>query len=71
MPDEDRLVAAIMDLTNQVSRFAWAQEVFAKSTFEEGVFEETPCAKCGSMLVPVKAETCPACLEPKKEKTDG
>jgi hypothetical protein len=71
MPDEDRLVAAIMDLTNQVSRAAWANEVRTRMELEKGSFEKDPCAKCGCMIVPTEAAVCPACLEPKKEKTDG
>lgn len=76
MPDEDRIVAAIMDLTKQVSRVAWALEARAilDAVSEEGedqLHEETPCSCCGSQLVPVLADACPACLEPKKEKTDG
>jgi uncharacterized OB-fold protein len=71
MPDEDRVVAAVMDLTKQVSRAAWAVEVRVLIDGNEKKYEKTPCPCCGSQLVPVQADTCPACLEPKKEKTDG
>ena len=76
MPDEDRVVAAIMDLTKQVSRVAWALETLGiinavDDGDEDPFYEEAPCPCCGSQLVPVLAEACPACLEPKKEKTDG
>jgi len=68
MRDEDRLVAAIEDLTNQVARVAWALE----STRMTAVYQhENPCSKCGSQLVLANADDCPACLEPKKEKVDG
>lgn len=72
MPDEDRLVAAIMDLTNQVARVAWALEQgrIAPVPGEFG-YEAVPCARCGSQLVLIAEETCSACLEPKKEKSDG
>lgn len=70
MPDEDRVVAAIMDLTNQVARVAWANEIRIKREMTKDTFEDPPCSKCGSMLVPVEAEVCPACLEPKKESHD-
>ena len=71
MPDEDRVVAAIMDLTNQVARVAWAVEVRTIMELVKESFEDKPCAKCGCMIVPVERDACPACLEPKKEKTDG
>jgi rubrerythrin len=70
MPDEDRVVAAIMDLTNQVARAAWAMEVRTRMELEKGSFESDPCPKCGCMIIPVQAEACPACLEPKKESHD-
>lgn len=71
MPDENRIVAAIMDLTKQVSRAAWALEARVISESDGEEYEEAPCPCCGSQLVPVTAEACPACLEPKKEKPDG
>jgi hypothetical protein len=71
MPDENRVVAAIMDLTKQVSRAAWALEAVAISKSDGEDFEDDPCRCCSSQLVPVLADVCPACLEPKKEKTDG
>lgn len=71
MRDEDRLVAVIADLTNQVSRAAWAAEARLRITMNAGTFEDKPCSKCGCMIVPTDREECLACLEPKKEKIDG
>jgi hypothetical protein len=71
MPDENRIVAAIMDLTKQVSRVAWAVEVRVRIDGNENHYEKDPCPCCGSVLVLRKADACSACLEPKKEKTNG
>jgi hypothetical protein len=69
MPDEDRVVVAIMDLMNQVARVAWALETAFLDMSH--AYEDAPCARCLSQLVPVGADKCPACYEPTKEKTDG
>jgi hypothetical protein len=72
MPDNDeRLIAAVNQLTDQVSRLAWAQEALVRGRFENGVFEGKTCRTCGSMLVPVEYPCCAACREPKPVKTDG
>jgi len=75
MPDEERLIAAIMDLANQVARVAWALETARIDTPDlvdgSAVYEQDPCSKCGSQLVMVDEPNCPACLEPKKEDSDA
>ena len=71
MHDEDRLVAAISDLTNQLARIAWAVESLHLNSDDHDAYEMVPCSKCGSQLVLQCSETCSACLESKKEKTDG
>lgn len=65
--DEDKIANAIVDLTHQLSRVAWAIEVERIGSMPNNTFEQAPCSKCGSQLMPIEGDTCPACLEVKKD----
>lgn len=72
--DENRIVAAIMDLANQVARVAWALESQRiADTDDKGrpVYGLDPCPRCGSFLVLTREDNCSACLTPKKEAPDA
>lgn len=72
--DEERVLLAIKDLTQQVSRLAWAQEVAFISSLPKEVLSVLlggVCHQCGSQLVHRDAEICPACREPIMDKSDG
>ena len=68
--EDDRVVAALAELTKQVSRVAWALEVQVIKGSTVGTLEISPCTQCGSQLVVVGLPLCPACLEPKKGTSD-
>ena len=68
--DADKVVAAINELMFQVCRVAWALEVPFLAP-EGASFRSAPCSRCGTQLVPVVTEVCPACLAPQKDEING
>jgi hypothetical protein len=71
--DAQRLVAAIDQLTLQVSRVAYAiEEISIKDPPEGEVSLVDECRRCGCNLVLVTEDKCPVCKEPYvSEKPDG
>jgi len=71
--DAQRLVAAIDQLTLQVSRVAYAIEELSMQNPPEGeVSVVDECKRCGCNLVHVEETKCPVCKEPRiPEEPDG
>lgn len=69
-PDADRVADAILDLSRQASRIAYALECTVRMNVPEAVAFDV-CATCGCRLVRASDATCPACGQEKKETTDG
>jgi len=79
MPVDERLLGVWLDrafdafdtLVKQVSRAAWAFESMSIGDADEGFLELAPCRSCGSRLVPVEYNACPACGTEKVKETDA
>lgn len=62
MKENEALVAAVAELTNQVARVANATEILVINTLTmEAKVLQLPCSCCGCRLIHADMLACPAC----------